>query len=143
MSAGRKRMWFDGMIYYGAAGATASTLLHNIKDASYVFEYDEGETTERGDGTVAPIKEFEVASRGVTIEFTMNNKDNDTAMEAMLTALFVGTPIALRTKDKSAGKGFDGDVVLSLNHDCPMNGGQSYSFTAKPNGRTRIAELYV
>ena len=143
MAAARKRMGFDGQIYYGAAGATASQLMENIQDVSYNFEFEEGDTTERGDGSAPPIGEGEGALRRVTIEFGMHNKDNDTILEALLTAMYAGTPVALRLKDKAAGKGFDGDVILSNNHDQPLSGSQTYAFSARPNGRLRKPQLYV
>lgn len=44
----KKRMGFEGKIFYGGAGAEATEEIENSRDISYDFDYDKGDTTERG-----------------------------------------------------------------------------------------------
>lgn len=138
------KMGFEGLIYYGAAGSTASTQLTNIRDETYTFEKEDGDTTVRGDGSAVPIETMTPVLRRVSLEWTMINKPADTELAAMLTAAYACTAIAIRTKDRSGGKGFDGDVYLTVEHGKPFKGEQTYRFTATPTlegGRT--PSLYV
>src|SRR5688572_28058857 len=108
-----KVMGFKGIAYYGVAGATGATQLTNSRDIAYNMDPQKGNTTVRGDSSVAPIHCEEVVERVVSISIQMVNETTDTALEAMRVAAFAGTAIVLRLKDHSAGKGFDGDVTLS------------------------------
>jgi len=139
----KKRMGFEGKIYYGPAGTTAPTEIGNTGDINYDFDYDAGSTLERGTDGLPPIDHESVTVRKVEIGFKMKNKDSDTTLTALLTAAYGGQPVAIRTKDKAAGKGFDGDCVLKVKHGKPINGEQMFDFTAKPNDDQRTAQLYV
>ena len=137
-------MGFEGMIYYGAAGTTATTLLENVKDISYTMDVEKGNTTVRGDSTVPPIETEDVTIRKVSIEWTMIHDITDTALEAIRVAAHNGTNIAVRTKDYTSGKGFDGDCSVSIATAKPLAGEQAFTITATPsrsNGRT--PSLYV
>ena len=48
-----KKMGFEGKIYYGTAGSTASNELTNSRDITYGFDTGDGETTVRGDGSAS------------------------------------------------------------------------------------------
>lgn len=127
------KMGFEGMLYYGVAGATATTLLHNVKDISLNMEVDRGNTTVRGDSTVPPIETEDVTIRRVGIEFSMINDITDTAFTAMMDAAALGTGIALRGKDHAAGKGPDSDFTLSITHTQELGTEQLITFTASPS----------
>ena len=138
------KMGFEGEIYYGAAGATAATLLTNIRDENYDFDHGSGDTTVRGDGTAPPIETGRVTSRKVTLGWNMTNDPTDTALAALLAAAYGGTPVAIRTKDRAAGKGFDGDVYLKVKHGKPLKGEQTYDFSVDIVTReNRNPQLYV
>ena len=138
------KMGFEGEIYYGAAGATAATLLTNIRDENYDFDHGSGDTTIRGDGTAPPVETGRVTSRKVTLGWNMTNDPTDTALAALLTAAYGGTPVAIRTKDRAAGKGFDGDVYLKVKHGKPLKGEQTYDFSVDIVTReNRAPQLYV
>lgn len=73
----------------------------------------------------------------------MLNKDDDTILAALLAASYAGVPVALCTKDKANGKGYDGDVILKHKHGKPLRGEQTFEFTAEPNSDQRAPQLYV
>jgi len=138
------KMGFEGLVYRGTAGSTATTLLENIKDVSYNLDIEKGNTTVRGDSTTIPIETEDVSVRKVSIEFNMINDTTDTDLETIRAAAFAGTIIALRLKDHSSGKGFDGDVTLSVGNSLPLAGEQDISFTATPSRSSgRSPSLYV
>jgi len=126
------KMGFEGLIYYGAAGSTAATQITNSRDITITIDPEYGETTTRGSGSAPPIVTQTVVALGVSIEWTMLNKTDDTTLDALQTAAAAGTAVALRTKDYSSGSGFDGDVTISVNHGVPYKGEQTYQFTATP-----------
>jgi hypothetical protein len=138
-----KKMGFEGLIYYGAAGSTAATQITNSQDITISYDNEEGETTVRGSGSSVPIKTSRVTAKGVSIEWTMLVKTDDSTLEALRVAEAAGNPVALRLKDNSAGKGFDGDVILNMQHGLPLKGEQTIKFTAKPNDDSRTPSLYV
>jgi hypothetical protein len=139
------KMGFEGQILFSATpGATATTLLENVKDANYNLEVEKGNTTVRGDGTEPPIETEDVTIRKVTIDFTMIKDTTDTALEALLTALYAGTGVAIRMKDYSAGKGFDGDCTGTVGRGKPLNGEQTLQINLTPSrSYGRAPQLYV
>lgn len=134
---------YQGKIYYGVKGSTASNELTNSRDINYPFSTTKGNTTVRGDGSAPPIDTQSVTRRIGTIDWTMINKTSDVHLAALLAAAYAGEPVAIRTKDYSSGKGFDGDVVLDVTLGKPLDGEQTYQFTATPNGDLRAPQFYV
>lgn len=137
------KMGFQGKIFYGVAGATATNEITNSRDINYPYSTTKGNTTVRGDGSLPPPDTQSVTRRVATIDWTMINKTTDANLPALLAAAYAGTPVAIRTKDYAAGKGFDGDVVLDVTHGKPLDGEQTYQFTATPNGDLRAPQFYV
>lgn len=138
-----KRMWWEGELYYGVAGATATNKLVNVRDAQVQLEYDEGDTTVRGDGSAVPWETSRPTKRRLSITWTHIMKSDDTFLEAMRSAAHNASPVALRGKDHSAGKGPDGDFYLSCDHGKPYNGEQTLQFVAKPTDENRVFQGYV
>lgn len=139
-----QKMGFEGMLYYGAAGATASTLIENCKDITISRDVERGNTTVRGDSSVAPIETEHVSLRKLSIEFTMLNDSTDATLEALRVAVATGAAVALRGKDYSAGKGPDADFTLSQSDPWTLNGEQAITFTAVPTrGNGRTPQIYV
>lgn len=134
------KMGFEGQILFDETpGSTAATLLENTTDQAYNMDVEKGKTTVRGDGSAPPIGTEDVTSRNFSIEFTMINDETDTALQALLTACYAGTGFALRTKDYSSGKGYDGDCTGTVASGRPLNGEQTWQFTCTPSrsyGRT-------
>ena len=142
--ADTQRMGFEGRVLYGTAGATGTTDLTNAKDITYGFAKESGDTTVRGAGTSPPIRTEKVTQRVVDIEFVMLNDSADTSLEAIRVAAYAGTPIAIRTKDYSSGKGFDGDCTAAVSHPYPLNGEQVVTITCNPTrDEGRDPSLYV
>ena len=132
------KMGYEGLLYYGTAGSTATTLLENVRDITLNLEVERGDTTVRGDSTSIPIKTEDVTLLTVGLEFTMINDITDTELALMMTAAAAGTGVALRGKDYASGKGPDSDFTLSVGAPWELAGEQVLTFTAVPsrsNGR--------
>jgi hypothetical protein len=125
-------MGFEGQIFTGAAGAEATELIENSRDITYGFDTENGETTVRGDSTAPPMKTERIAARVASIEFEMTVVEGDTILADLLTACYAGDAVAIRTKHKISGKGFDGDCVLKNSHGKPIKGEQTIKFTGTP-----------
>lgn len=137
-------MGFEGMLYYGAPGSTASTLIENCKDITITRDVERGNTTVRGDSSVAPIETEHVTMRKLQVEFVMLNDSTDTTLEALRVAVATGAGVALRGKDYSSGKGPDSDFTLSQSDPWTLNGEQAITFTAVPTrAYGRAPEIYV
>ena len=104
------KVGYQGLIYYGTAGTTASTLLTNVEDLNYDTEQERVETTTRGDSTAIPKKVEDVVALGCTITWSMFNKTTDNELIALIAAARTGTAVALRTKSWASGLGFDGGL---------------------------------
>lgn len=137
------KMAYEGQIFIGTAGSTASGQLVNFTDANVNLETEMGDTTVTGDGSAPPIKTERVTQRSPGGDFTMLNKTGDTLLQTLLTAVYAGAPVALREKDYAAGKGFDGDVNLKVSKGRPFNGNQTLQFTWTANDELRAPSLYV
>jgi hypothetical protein len=139
------KMGFEGQFFYGASGSTGSTQLTNVTDIEYDCELEYGNSTVRGSGASVPIETQEPTLVKVSsIEWTMINDITDTNLASLLTSARAGTLVAIRTKDYSAGKGFDGDCSLSVANGQPIKGEQTYKFKAMPSrGAGRAPVLHV
>lgn len=127
------KMGYEGMLYYGAAGSTAATLLTNVRDIKLELDRETGDTTVRGSSTSPPIKTEETAMLVVGLEFDMINDITDTSFAALKTAAAAGTGVALRGKDYSSGKGPDADFTLKASLPWNLAGEQVVTFTATPS----------
>lgn len=127
------KMGYEGMLYYGAAGSTATTLLTNTRDIKLELDRETGDTTVRGSSTSPPIKTEETAMLVVGLEFDMINDITDASFAALKTAAAAGTGVALRGKDYSSGKGPDMDATLKASLPWNLAGEQVVTFTATPS----------
>lgn len=132
MTAPSQKMGFEGQIFIGAAGATATTQLLNVTDINFGTDHEYGDTTVRGTGLVPPVNTSAPVARSVPIDFTMINDTNDANYEALRNAAATATGIALRLKDNAAGKGYDGDVFVSRKDGMPLKAAQTSVFTCTP-----------
>lgn len=140
---GIKRMSFEGKIYHGTAGSEATNEFGNVTEITEPFTADEGDTTEKGTSGI-PFKTSRVTAIGYELQFTMYQKEGDTALAAIRAAAVSGSPIALRTKSNSTGTGVDADFIIkSRSHAKPMGGSQTYAFTASLNEDLRTPQLDV
>ena len=132
MAATPTRLGFEGRIYWGTAGSTATTEMLSATDISMTITPKKAPTTTRGAGTSAPIETERVVSISISIEFTLLNKSGETHLDTLRAAAAAGTPVSLCMKDSTAGKGFDGDVTLECKEGMPLAGEQTFVFTATP-----------
>jgi hypothetical protein len=138
-------MGFEGQLFIGTAGTTAATQVTNLSDLNYNADFGKGNTTVRGTGAAPPIETEEVTSIKISgVEWTMINDITDTALQTILAAAYSGGRLAVRTKDYSTGKGIDADMTIKVEHGEPLNGEQTYKFSATPTrGAGRTPQLYV
>lgn len=134
-------MGFERVLYYGVAGSTAGTQITTARDIKYDIGNSQGETTVGGAGTDAPIETFRVASRTAKLTWNMINRTSDTNLTAIQAAAAAGTPVAIYFKDRSAGKGFDGDVNVTVSKGAPYKGEQTVDIECTPNAESRAPSL--
>jgi hypothetical protein len=141
------KMSFEGELYYGGAGSSASTKIIDLTDVNINFDHQKTATTVRGDGSAPPIRHERIVERVVSVEFTLLIKSSGTgaaAYAAMMAAVANATPIAIRGKDYANGKGPDFDATLTGKKGEPHGGLQTFQFTATPTDECgRTAQLYV
>jgi hypothetical protein len=140
---GQSKAGYEGQLFYGLAGATAATQVTNCTDLDYDQQPQRAPTTDRGDGTAVVIETSQIVSVKPVITWTMFNRPADTTLQALIAAAKTAAVVALRTKDYSAGKGFDGDCNVSYKHGKPLNGMQTLVFTAEAAREGRTPQLYV
>lgn len=138
-----KKMGFEGLVYIGAAGSTAATLLSNRVDTTIDTDPQMAPTTVAGAGTSPPIEAEAVVSLKFSATVTMKNDTTDSALTTLRAAAAAGTPLALRMKDHASGKGYDGDVNVKESHGRPLGGEQTFDYTFTPNDAQRTPQLYV
>lgn len=130
---GVRRIGFEGKLYWGTAGSTASTELTIARDVSYKAEQVKGDVSDR-----ASLHEYERACMLKTsIEFEVNNDTSNAFIAALRAAVVACTPIALRTRDYSSGWGADGDFNVSIDESQPLKDAQRIKVSATPNNETR------
>ena len=123
-----KKMGYEGKLYYGAAGSTASTAITNSRDIKYDVNPVTGDTTVRGTGASVPIRTGRTVALEVALTFTMIVKSNDTTLTALLAAARTGAPVALRYITDTGGTGLDADCVISASNGAPLGGEQTVDF---------------
>lgn len=137
-------MGFEGILFYGPPGATATQQITNCKDISVTRDVERGNTTVRGQSLIAPIETEHVTLLKLQIEWGMLNDSTDTILEALRVAAATGAGVAIRGKDHSSGKGPDGDFTLSQSDPWPLAGEQTITFTAIPTrAHGRAPQIYV
>lgn len=129
-----KRMGFEGLLLWGAAGSAGTTELKIARDVSYKFENAEADISDRS----SIINLYEVGGVDFSLEFEINNQDTNAFIAAVRAAAVAGTAIAFRTRDKTAGWGVDGDFIVSVDESQALRDAQRIKISAKPtdkNGR--------
>ena len=118
----------------GAAGATGTTEVKNVKDLTLNLESGEADVTTRATGgwraTAGTLKE-------ASLEFRILYDTEDADFQAFQAAYFSNTPIALFITD-GAGSGLDADwSITAFTVEQPLEEAVSVSITAKPTASTR------
>jgi hypothetical protein len=134
---------FEGLIYQGTAGTTASTLISNRVDVSYDIDPQMTPSHVAGAGTSPPKEAEVVTSVKFSLSLKMRNVAGDAVLTALRTAAAAGTPVAIRMIDATAGKGYDGDMNVKESWSGPLGGGQDFDFTFTTNNSLRTPQYYV
>jgi hypothetical protein len=117
-----KKMGYQGLLYYGTKGSTASTQVLRRVDASYEIDVEVGSTTSAGDGTAVPINTGEATALTGNITFNMIVDSNDAALVAFRAAAATGNPIALRFIPFTGSTGLNADCVIKITQGAPLKG---------------------
>lgn len=131
-----EKLGIECKLYYGAAGATATTELTNTKDVTLNLEKGEADNTRRSSGGWESIK---AVLKSASLEFDMVWDPGDGGFAAIKDAYFNNTPIALTALDAEGGEGLDADwEILKFSRSEPLKDIVSVSVSAKPNTVNRV-----
>jgi hypothetical protein len=136
-------MGYEGQVFQGPAGSTATNQITNARDMKTTHDPQMGDTTTRGTGAAPPIETEAPATVKWSLSLNMVNNINDTNLQAILAAHSTNTPIAIRTKNYSSGKGFDGDCNVKAEMGAPLKSEETWDFTFTPNGNYRQPNLWT
>jgi hypothetical protein len=120
-----KKMGYQGLLYYGTKGSTATNQVLQRVDATYEIDVETGSTTAAGDGTAVPINTGEATALTGNVTFNMIVDSNDAALVAFRAAAATGNPIALRFVAFSGSTGMDADCVIKISQGAPLKGEQT------------------
>ena len=143
MAATQIKMGFEGIIYTGSPGSTASGQALNTRDVKITLDPQMGDTTARGDSSVPPIETEQVSTMKWSATVTMLRDLADSQVNTLMSAAAACTPVALRMIDHLSGQGFDGDCNVKVEQGIPLKGEQTVDFTFTPNRKYRTPQLYV
>ena len=115
-------MGYQGGLFYGTKGSTASTRINSRVDVSYEIGVETGSTTSAGGGTSVPINTGESTALTPKITFNMVVRDDDSAVVALQAAAATGDPIALKYVRSTGKLGFDCDCIISTTQGSPLKG---------------------
>lgn len=129
-----KQPGYKDKLYYDAYGATATTLVLNVKDLDLDPTVDYAETTDRGTGVYIPRKDRVPVAQDVKITWSMNVKTSDTTAVALLAAATnkTPTPVALKYVSGLGATLFDGDCFVKAKNSATLSGAAAYDFEAIP-----------
>jgi hypothetical protein len=139
MPAATIKRGFEGKVYIGTAGTTASTQLVERTDITYNLSSEMADSTAAGDGSAPPLKTSEVVAVAAEISWSMLNKTEDAAnINAMIDAMKAGTPMAVKVmRHASDSKAFDGDCLLDFGSAMPLSENQKFEIMANVTRRLR------
>jgi predicted secreted protein len=129
------KLGMECKLYHGAAGATATTLLANVKDLTLNLEKGEADVTTRANqGWRAVVATLKSGS----VEFEMVWDTEDAGFAALKNAYFNNTAIALAILDGENGEGLDADFsVTNFTRNEPLEEAVTVNVTVKPTYSTR------
>ena len=129
------KIGFEAKIFYGAAGAKASTELKHIADSvSLNIEKGSAEVAVRSSGWKKVLSGLKDAS----VEFTLAGDTSDAGFLAIQNAFFNDTAIALFIADaETGGVGLDADFeVISFNRTEDLEEVINYAVSVKPSANS-------
>ena len=129
------RLGMQAKLYHGAAGASATSELTNVKDVTLNLDTGEADITTRASNgwraTIATLKNG-------SVEFTMAWDTEDAGFTAIKDAYFNNTPIAMAVLDSDGGSGLDADFsVTNFTRNEPLEEAITVNVTVKPTYVTR------
>ncbi len=129
------KLGMEAKLYYGVAGATATSELTNVKDVTLNLESGEADVTTRANaGWRATVGTLKTGS----VEFEMIWDSDDAGFTAIKDAYFNNEPIALAILDEAGGEGLDADFsITSFSRKEALEEAITVSVTAKPTYSTR------
>ncbi len=118
-------------LYYGTAGASATTLFENVRDVNIGLDKAEEDTTSRkSDGWETTVP----TTKKGDLTFNILNVKGDAEVDLLIDAWLNGTPLAFQALDGAigVGKGLDADfAVINLKHGQPIKGVSTWDVTLK------------
>jgi hypothetical protein len=124
----------DAKLYRDAAGATATTLMTNVRDLTMTDLRAEANISRRGSWWHVVT----TTRQKVEVNFNMINDDADADLLALRTAYAANTALSFKVIDKTAGKGVDADwCIVKMDEAQPDETEQLISVTIKPTYITR------
>lgn len=134
MAAATIKRGFEGAVFIGTKGSTASTQLTERTDITYNIAMERAESTAAGDGNSVPLKTEEVVCVGVEISWTMLYKTEDTNIATMIAAAIAGDLIAVKIRRHASDSDvFDGDCSIDLGSAMPLKENQKIELKASPS----------
>ena len=132
------KLGMHAKLYYGTAGALATTEVTNVKDLSLNLEKGESDVTTRGNNG---WRAFVGTLKSGPIEWEMVWDTGDAAFNAIKNAYFNDTPIALAILDGANGEGLDADFsVTNFTRNEPLEEAITVNVTVKPTYSTRAPD---
>ena len=141
MTVQQKAMGYEGLLFIGTPGTTATNQVIRATDVDYTNDLEMGEVTSRGDGSAVPIKAERPGCISAEVTFKMVNDESDSDLTTLLAAARAPSPLAIKAFDKTGGQGFDGDMNIKVKLNMPLKGEQSYEFTCTVNDDYRDPNL--
>lgn len=134
MSAATIKRGFEGKVYIGTAGSTASTQLTERTDITYNINNERAESTAAGDGSTVPLKTEEVVCVAVEMSWSMIYNTEDTNIATMIDAATAGDTVAVKfIRHASDTKAFDGDCSLDFGTALFLKENQKFEVSAVPS----------
>ena len=127
------RIGLDGLLYRGAAGSTASTLMTNVRDLTFKYERAKADTSRRG--SMFKLSRTTMKDASLAFEMVVDDAGDYAALRA---AFIANTPLAFKCISASDGHGIDADFQISkFERKEPLEGAQVVDVEILPTYVTR------
>jgi hypothetical protein len=124
-----KKMGYQGRLFYGTAGATATTPVLKRVNCSVTTTVTTGATTSAGDGSRVPRETGSAVLVSKKTTFNVIVDSNDPAVPALIANAELGTPVAIRFVSFSGLTIVDSDVVLEYTVGADLGSEQTIDFS--------------
>ncbi len=125
---------FQGGVFIGTKGSTATSQLVERTDITYNISNERAESTAAGDGSSVPLKTEEVVCASVEISWSMIYKTEDTSIATMIAAAISGDLIAVKIRRHASDADvFDGDCSIDIGSSMPLKENAKIEIKASPS----------